>query len=160
MGSLKSNSNRNFASDDDEGFLFDARAWSDPGKSWFDLVLANIDRTKYRNIFSLICKYFPTVSGCLTADRLTAGCCSVKSRPGAGILILHLQSPAISPPLSSAAVGVILWGFLTQNWRSWPKYAKCMEKRRHFCCITHIAQLTDMTFLSPEVKYIKYIRTK
>ena len=133
MGSLKSNSNRNFASEPqmmiDEGFLLDGKAWPDPGKSWFDLVLANIDRTKYRNIFSLICKYFPTVSGCLTGWQLAAGCCSVKSRSGAGILILYLQSPSTpSSPLSSAAVGVILWGFLTQNWRSWSKYAKCMEK--------------------------------
>ena len=105
MGSLKSNSNRNFASDDDKGFLFDGRAWPDPGKSWFDLVLANIDRTKYRNIFSLICKYFPTVSGCLTGWQLAAGCCSVKSRPGAGILILYLQSPSIFPsPLCCSSV--------------------------------------------------------
>ena len=40
---------------------------------------------------------FPPCLGCLTADRLTAGCCSVKSRLGAGILILHLQSPSIFP---------------------------------------------------------------
>ena len=57
----------------------------------------------------------PPCLGCLTGWQLTAGCCSVKSRPGAGILILHLQSPSTpSSPLLSAAVALSFED-------SWPK---------------------------------------
>ena len=163
MGSLKSNSNRNFASEPQmmmkDSYLMPEldRIQASRGLilCWPILTGRNIE------IFLVwSANIFPPCLGCLTADRLTAGCCSVKSRPGAGILILHLQSP--STPSSPLLCCSRRYPLRIPD----PKLTKLVEickmhgERRHFCCITHIAQLTGMTFLSPEVKYIKYIKTK